>query len=269
MPVTMILISSPRSRDVAHQQIPALRHYVDIELLILLLDGKSPTPAVAGQLARPAALRVGRHDPQLHARHAAHAHRLLRRAHLEALVGRPVADAAVVRHDARARLEAQQARQQLGIEIRQQIERDHGRGGEIGLEDVAHLEAGAVAKARLLRVLRRQPHEIGIEVDAEAPRAALRRLDDDAAVARAEVDDVVVLLHLGHAQHALDDLHRRLHVRHGAVVPRPGLGLRLSRQSQRREQEEDLLQHEACHRMTTRAALLGDRGIARVRVAFG
>ena len=70
----------------------------------------------------------------------------------------------------------------------------------------------------------------GIEIDAQPARAALRRLDDDAPVARAEVDHVVALLHLGHAHHALDDLHRRLHVRHGAVVPGPGLRLRDRRQ---------------------------------------
>ena len=69
-------------------------------------------------------------------------------------------------------------------------------------------------------------HQVRIEVDAKPARAALRRLDDDAAVARAEVDHVVALLHLRHAHHPLDDLHRRLHVRHRAVVPRPGLRLR-------------------------------------------
>ena len=68
--------------------------------------------------------------------------------------------------------------------------------------------------------------EIGVEVHAEAARAAFRRLNDDASVARAEVDQVVALPHLRHAQHALDDLHRGLHVRHRAVVPAPGLGLR-------------------------------------------
>src|SRR5437762_518082 len=39
-------------------------------------------------------------------------------------------------------------------------------------------------------------------------------------------------MHLGHAQHPLDDLHRRLDVRHRAVVPRPALRLRRRREQQ-------------------------------------
>ncbi len=177
------------------------------------------------QVADPCAARVRRHDPELDARHAADPDRLLRRAHLQALVRRPVGDAAVVRHDARARLELQQLRQQLGVEIRQQIERHHRRAGEVGLEDVAHLEARKIADARLARILGGMLHQVRIQVDAEPARAALRRFDDDPAIARAEVNHIVALLHLGHAHHPLDDLHRRLHIRHRAVVPGPGLRL--------------------------------------------
>jgi hypothetical protein len=39
---------------------------------------------------------------------------------------------------------------------------------------------------------------------------------------------VIAFADFGHAQHALDDLHWRLHVRHRAVVPAPGLHLRIS-----------------------------------------
>ena len=80
--------------------------------------------------------------------------------------------------------------------------------------------------------------EVRVQVYAQAARAALRGLDHDAAVARAEVDHVVALLHLGHAQHALDDLHRSLHVRHRAVVPAPGLHLRVQRQRDPEQKEQ-------------------------------
>src|SRR3989442_2409590 len=68
-----------------------------------------------GEVARPDAVRVGGHDPQLYARQPADADRLFRRAHLEPLVGRPVGDAAVVRDDARAGLELEQPRQSLAF----------------------------------------------------------------------------------------------------------------------------------------------------------
>jgi len=65
-------------------------------------------------------------------------------------------------------------------------------------------------------------------------------------VARAQIDDVIALLHFRHAQHALDDLHRRLHVRH---VPssQPQL-LRLSicgRGSKRQQQKSFQEIHQA------------------------
>jgi len=77
----------------------------------------------------------------------------------------------------------------------------------------------------LLCVLCRELHQAGIEIDAQPARAALRCRDDEAPVARAEVDHEVAGTHFGHAHHALDDLDRRLDVRHRAVVPRPGLRL--------------------------------------------
>src|SRR6185295_19672689 len=104
-------------------------------------DLETPAPAVRTEVARPAPRGVRRHDPELDLRQAAETDRLLRRAHFEFLVRRPGADAAVVRDDARPRPEAKQLRQQLGIEVRQKIERDHTRTREIGFEDVADLEA--------------------------------------------------------------------------------------------------------------------------------
>ena len=113
-----------------------------------------------GMLAGPGAARVGRHDPQLDARHAADADRLLRRAHLQALVGRPVADAAVVRHDARAGLELEQLRQQLGVELGQQVERDHASRLDRSVSKRSRTSKRARSPTpALLRVLGRVLHQ--------------------------------------------------------------------------------------------------------------
>ena len=83
--------------------------------------------------------------------------RLLRRAHLQPLVGRPVADAAVVGYDARAGLEPEQPRQELGVEIGQEVERDYRGGGKVGRENVLHQELGLVGHPGLLRILSGEP----------------------------------------------------------------------------------------------------------------
>ena len=46
-----------------------------------------------------------------------------------------------------------------------------------------------------------------------------------------------------HPHHALDDFARRLHIRHRAVVPRPGLRLRACRKSHCEDCEEQPLDH--------------------------
>jgi hypothetical protein len=68
-------------------------------------------------------------------------------------------------------------------------------------------------------------HQAGIEIHAEGARAAPRRGDDDAPVARAQVDQRVAGAHLRDAQHALDDLRRRHDERHRAVVPGPAAAI--------------------------------------------
>jgi len=135
-----------------------------------------------------------------------------------------------VRDDSRAGFQLEQPRQELGVEIGQQVHRDHARARQVGVEDVAGFEARPVGDTRPPCIPGRRLHQPRVIVDAESARSALGRLDDDAAVARAQVDDVIAALHLGHAQHALDDLHRRIDVRHGAVVPAPGLRLRVQRE---------------------------------------
>ena len=87
-----------------------------------------------------------------------------------------------------------------------------------------------VADARAGGIFGRLRYQLGVEIDAEPARAAFRRLDDDAPVSRTQVNEVVVLAHLGHAQHPLDNLHRRLYVGHRAVIPRPCLTLGVRRE---------------------------------------
>jgi hypothetical protein len=52
-----------------------------------------------------------------------------------------------------------------------------------------------------------------VEIDAKRARAALRRGDDDAAVAGAEIDQVFAGFDLRHVEHALDHVLRRRHIR--------------------------------------------------------
>src|SRR5207344_2997120 len=86
--------------------------------------------------------------------------------------------------------------------------------------------------------------EFRIEINAEATRTPLRRLDDDPTVTRTEVDDRVFGSDLSHPQHPLDDLHRRNHIRHRAVVPGPGLTLSVDRQEQRENGEKQPSRHD-------------------------
>ena len=56
------------------------------------------------------------------------------------------------------------------------------------------------------RTLPGEPQEIRIEIDAEAARAELLGgRDDEAPVARAEIDEEIIRAHLRHLQHLVDD----------------------------------------------------------------
>ena len=80
-------------------------------------------------------------------------------------------------------------------------------------EQVLLAELDAVADAGGAGALAARSHEVGDDLDAEAARAeAARRGDDDAAVARAEVDDVVARRHRGELE------HRQRHRRRGVVT---------------------------------------------------
>ena len=89
-----------------------------------------------------------------------------------------------------------------------------GRLGDVGLEQVALDEARAIGHAGLLRVLARQIDHVRIEFDADGGRAALRRGDDGAAVARAEIHVEVARSQLGDVEHPVDQRLRRRHPDH-------------------------------------------------------
>src|SRR5213083_1554647 len=65
------------------------------------------------------------------------------------------------------------------------------RGSSFLLKSGKRYIVTTLARAGSLRVLRRELHQVGIEIDAEAARAALRCFDHDAPVARAEIDHEV------------------------------------------------------------------------------
>ena len=107
----------------------------------------------------------------------------------------------------------QQLRAQLQVERRQQVERHDRRLADVALEQVLMQDLDPVGHAVLRDVLVGFLDALRVDVDADAARAELlRRGDDDAAVAAAEVVDDVVLGDLGGLEHRLDHVGRRRHV---------------------------------------------------------
>ena len=127
-----------------------------------------------------------------------------------------------MRDDARARLEIEQPGAQFEVDPRQQVHRDHRRVAEVGFKQIPLLKRHAVGDSGLPGVGVRLVDALGIEIDAEAARLVLpRRRHDDPAVARSEIDHIVVGGHLCDFQHALDHLLRRGNVGHaGGRGPR-------------------------------------------------
>ena len=121
-----------------------------------------------------------------------------------------------MRDDPRAGLElGEQARPQLHIEIRQQVERHHRRLAELGAEQILVAELDQLGDAVLLRVLLRLLDALRVDVDADRADAEfLGRHHRNAAVARAEVVEHVALLHPGELQHLVDYLVGGRHIDH-------------------------------------------------------
>ncbi len=99
-----------------------------------------------------------------------------------------------MRNDARSRRElAQQLRQKTAVERLEEKERHHRRFADVRLEQVAAHEAHAVLDAGAARLVHRHAQRRGVDLDADAARAELlRRGDDDAPVAAAQVVDHVL-----------------------------------------------------------------------------
>ena len=141
------------------------------------------------------------------------------------LVGLPGAHAEGVRHQPRAGLQPQQRGAQLQVQLGQQIQGDDAGGRQVGLEDVALHDARAIGHAGGPGAALGVRHQFGVELDAQRAGAELpRRGDDDLAVARAQVDDVVAPRHAGHLQHARDQRVGRGHPHH-VLAGLKGFGL--------------------------------------------
>ena len=145
-----------------------------------------------------------------------------------------------MRDDPRARPHLlEQARAQVEIDQRQEIGRHHVGLAEVGVEQVLHREGRAVADAGLGGVGDGFLDELRVEVDAEGARAALRRGDDDAAVAGAEVDQVFAGLDLRHVEHALDHVLRRRHIGRVALEQDVVFGERAAEAEDKRGRAEE------------------------------
>src|SRR5581483_7278181 len=159
-----------------------------------------------------------------------------------ACVGPPAGHAERVRDDARARLKVrQEARLQPADELGQQIHGHDGGAREVGGEHIALYEARAIGNPGALRVVTRSAHERFIELDAQTACAeAACGSNDNAAVARAEVDYVVLSARAGERQHALDHLVRRADEGDAPFV------LRARREAERSEEQAE----KGAHRKT-------------------
>src|SRR6185503_13342063 len=157
---------------------------------------------------------LGGHDPEQRGAPRLVAVAVAAGAEVGGLVGLPFAHGEGVGDDARAGLQVEDLRPQLEVDVRQQEHGDHGGLGEVGLEQVRLHELRALGDAFFRGVALRQLDHVGVVLDAEGARAALRRGDHGAAVARAEVHDEVVLRHLGHVEHLVDHDLRRGHPDH-------------------------------------------------------
>src|SRR6185503_3642310 len=111
------------------------------------------------ELGFPLSRHVRGHYPQENVALARIAHLLLRNAQGLLLVRLPLAHRIVVRHDPRPRLEGEYLRAQLRIHLRQEVSRDHGGFGEVGLEQVLLDEARLVLDALFLCAVVRQLEE--------------------------------------------------------------------------------------------------------------
>ena len=107
-----------------------------------------------------------------------------------------------MRNNARARLERQDGRAQLQVDLLQQIQGDHGGRCQVGLEQVLLPKLHLVGHARLARIGLALLDQRGVNFDPQAGRLkALGCKNDDASVARTQINHMVAALDASHAQH--------------------------------------------------------------------
>ena len=75
---------------------------------------------------------------------------------------------------------------------------------EVITENIALYELGSAGHTGLFRVAPGEGDHVRVVLDAERTCAALRRGNDRATIARAEIDDVIARGDLGHVEHTLD-----------------------------------------------------------------
>jgi hypothetical protein len=103
-----------------------------------------------------------------------------------------------------------QPRPQLQVHLGQQVHRHDGGRAEVGGEQVLRAELGPVGHARGARGGAAALHQLRHDLHAQAARTeAAGRRDDDAAVARAEVDHVIRRADARQLQHRHRDVVRR------------------------------------------------------------
>jgi hypothetical protein len=124
----------------------------------------------------------------------------------------------VVGHDARSRLELQQPRLEPRHHAGADVERDDRGGGKVRCEEILLKKRCEMRNALFRCLLAREPHEIRLELHANCSCAkVLRRVDRDAPVAGAQIDDDVAVCGVRHLQHPADHPLRGRHP-HGVAA---------------------------------------------------
>jgi hypothetical protein len=192
---------------------------LDLAFELLELLGERERGAPSGRKRRlepPPALDLRRHVPEVDLARAFDPDRLVGRGDRFGEVRLPLlAQVPVVGDDARAGPQLlEDARPKLDVELPEEIERKHGGRPQVRDEQVVGNELDAVGDARAAGVVITEIDEIGLDLDAQAARAELRRRGDhDPAVAGPEIDDVVVRADPRELEHPVDRRLRRRNVR--------------------------------------------------------
>ena len=164
----------------------------------------------------PRAFDFSRHDPEIGL--TINAVTALFPANLNGLIGCPFPHIEGVGDDARAGLETENRRAKREVETGQEEHGDHRRLGKIAPQDVRLDKVSPFADSLSGSIALRQGNQVGVVLDAERTSATLRRGDDDAAVAGAEVDHVILRRYLRQVQHLFGERLRRRQPNHILAV---------------------------------------------------